>query len=51
MNPFKMLNQLVGPAFLRKLYCGLCCVLCMIVTIPALPSVLGMAFMKAVGLG
>ena len=51
MNPLKMINQLVGPALKRKIYCMLCCVLCLIVTVPALPSVAGMAFMKAIGLG
>ena len=51
MNPLKMFNQMVGPAFKRKLYCALCCVLCVMITLPALPSVLGMAFMKAIGLG
>lgn len=32
INPFKMLAQLVGPAFLRKMYCycclAICCALC-----------------------
>ena len=28
LNPLKMLNQLVGPALRRKLYCACCCILC-----------------------
>lgn len=29
LNPFKMLNQLIGPALRRKIYCWCCiCILC-----------------------
>ena len=28
LNPLKMLNQLVGPALRRKLYCACCYILC-----------------------
>ena len=41
MNPIKMLNQMMGPAFRRKFYCAICCLLCLIVSLPMLPSMLG----------
>ena len=41
LNPLKMLNQLVGPAFRRKLYCYCCIAICLaacIFLVPALTS-------------
>ena len=29
LNPFKMLNQCVGPSFRRKMYCWICVICCM----------------------
>ena len=29
LNPFKMLNQCVGPSFRRKMYCWICAICCM----------------------
>lgn len=40
-NPLKMFEQMVGPAFRRKLYVALCCLACIIITLPMLPSMIG----------
>lgn len=40
LNPFKMLAQLVGPEFLRKIYGLLCCMICCTLCIFMLPMVL-----------
>ena len=48
MNPLKMFNQLMGPAFKRYLYCALCCAICLIVFLPALPSILGGLMVEAI---
>lgn len=40
-NPFKMLAQLVGPAWKKKMYCAcciLCCVALLIVSLPQIVS-------------
>ena len=37
LNPFKMLNQCVGPRFRKKLYCGICLVCCIIYLIFMIP--------------
>jgi len=37
LNPFKMLNQCVGPRFRTKLYCGICMVCCIIYLIFMIP--------------
>jgi hypothetical protein len=37
LNPFKMLNQCVGPRFRKKLYCGLCMICCVIYLIFLIP--------------
>jgi len=44
LNPCKMFNQLVGPAFRRKICCVICCILCLIIigfSIPAATGSLG----------
>ena len=37
LNPFKMLNQLAGPKFRRKMYCGICMILLVLYLIYFLP--------------
>lgn len=41
LNPFTMLNQLVGPEFRRKLYCALCICLCLIICAFIMPIFFG----------
>lgn len=41
LNPFKMFQQLVGPAMRRKIYCACCCIICLILCIYMIPTVLG----------
>ena len=41
LNPFKMLSQLVGPAFLFKLKLYLCLAICCALLLAILPNVLG----------
>lgn len=40
LNPFKMLGQLVGPAFKRKLYCYCCLTICCALLVLLAPMVL-----------
>ena len=40
LNPFKMLNQLIGPALRRKIYCYCCLILCCALCVMMLPMVL-----------
>ena len=39
MNPFKMLAQLVGPAFRRKVYCICCCIICCALCVMMAPMI------------
>ena len=48
MNPLKMFNQLVGPAVRRKLAMSLCCILCILITLPALPNIMANAVVKMI---
>lgn len=54
LNPFKMLNQLVGPAMRRKIYCICCLVCCLALCIFLFPLVIGnllsSLFESAIGL-
>ena len=40
LNPFKMLNQCVGPRYRRKLYCGICVVCLGIYLICIIPYII-----------
>ena len=40
LNPFKMLNQCVGPAVRRKIYCCCCLVLCLALTVFVAPMII-----------
>ena len=40
LNPFKLLNQCVGPRFRKKLYCGLCCFCLIIYLIFLIPYII-----------
>ena len=42
LNPFKMFNQLVGPALRRKIYCYCCIILCCFICITLGPMLLPM---------
>ena len=46
LNPLKMFNQLIGPAVRRKIYMMLCCLLCIIITVPAIPNIVGGVILK-----
>lgn len=48
LNPVKMFNQLVGPAVRRKIAMSLCCVLCILITLPALPNLMANAIVKMI---
>jgi hypothetical protein len=37
MNPFKLLNQCVGPTYRRKIYCACCCLLIILYVIFVVP--------------
>ena len=54
LNPFKMLSQLVGPAMLRKIYCGLLCACCLALCIALFPlifsNVISALITKAIGI-
>lgn len=54
LNPFKMLNQLVGPAMRRKIYCICCVICCLALCIFLFPLVIGnlisTLFESAIGL-
>ena len=39
LNPFKMLEQMVGPGFRRKLYCFVCCALCIAIVVMLFPMI------------
>lgn len=45
LNPFKMFQQLVGPALRRKIYCycciAICTIVCIFLTIYIIPSAIG----------
>jgi len=41
LNPFKMFNQLVGPALRRKIYCACCCIICLMLIVALAPIILG----------
>jgi len=41
LNPCKMLNQLVGPAFRRKMWCAICCILYCVILGFSIPSAVG----------
>ena len=40
LNPFKLLNQCVGPRFRKKLYMGICCLCCVIYLIFLIPYII-----------
>jgi len=40
LNPFKMLNQCVGPRFRKKFYCGICMVCCIIYLMFLIPYII-----------
>ena len=40
LNPFKLLNQCVGPRFRKKLYCGICMLCCVIYLIFLIPYII-----------
>jgi hypothetical protein len=39
LNPFKMLNQCVGPKYRRRIYCFCCCMICIAYLIFVVPYV------------
>ena len=39
LNPFKMLNQLVGPGVRGKVYCACCIVLCVLLVLFLIPYI------------
>mgnify|MGYP007004894115 CR=1 FL=1 len=39
LNPFKMLNQLIGPALRRKIYCCCCIVICCALCVMMAPMI------------
>jgi hypothetical protein len=41
LNPFKLINQVCGPAFKGKICCAFCCVFCCYMFIMIAPSVIG----------
>ena len=41
LNPFKMVNQLVGPKFRKKCYCLCILILIIVYLVYALPTILG----------
>jgi hypothetical protein len=43
-----MFNQMVGPAFRKKIYCGLCIILCCILFLAILPNIAGALASKGV---
>jgi hypothetical protein len=45
-NPIKMFNQFVGPVLRRKIYMGLCCLLCILILIPVLPNLIANGLLK-----
>lgn len=48
INPFKMLAQLVGPAFLRKMYCYCICALCCMLCIMMAPMIFSNIFVNMI---
>ena len=40
LNPFKMLNQCIGPRFRKKFYCGICIFCCVIYLIFLIPYII-----------
>lgn len=41
LNPFKMFNQLVGPALRRKIYCACVCIACIALCVMLAPIIFG----------
>jgi len=41
LNPFKMFEQLVGPALRRKIYCICCCIACLALCVMLAPIIFG----------
>ena len=54
LNPWKMFNQLVGPAMRRKIYCyicmALCCALCVMLAPLIIGNLISLLFAKLFGL-
>lgn len=48
LNPFKMLSQLVGPAFLRKAYCYCICALCCLLCVMMAPMIFSNIFVNMI---
>lgn len=48
LNPFKMLNQLVGPALRRKIYMGICCGICCFLFLIILPNLISAAIVSVI---
>jgi hypothetical protein len=41
INPFKMWEQMIGPAIRKRIYCMLCCIMCVVACIMILPNLFG----------
>jgi len=41
INPFKMWEQMIGPAIRKRIYCLLCCIMCVVTCIMVLPNLVG----------